>query len=403
MDQPVIAIFIDVDNLTQWVKEGGVDTLMPTLAKSPEDVRVRKAYGVWSGAHLHHLQEPLNALGFDLVHSYHPVSGKNSADIQMTIDAMEVALTRDDIDKIVLATGDSDFSPLFRRLRDMGKTVVGVGCHSVLSEIVKSSCSEFIFTDTQRSHGAEAEASVNMRNKKVSPASLHKVTKHVKKVLSNSAQPIHLGVLKNKLITEVGTFKESNWGYSSFLSFLQGIHGLNVFQEEGCTHWLCSIDFNPDLVPIDLTPYMVAAETEPYKQLLRKINWPFAELRVLQYLHRTLPGIPPKHFIEIKEYIFDRLGLISDDAVSSPSSEEPGVNRTLIRKGCGLLHRVGLFQQDEDSRLTYAQTEDYLGHINRAMIVRIEDLCDQHDVAYNEAEVAALLYPIEADAQAVCQ
>ena len=403
MDQPVIAIFIDVDNLTQWVKEGGVDTLMSTLAKSPEDVRVRKAYGVWSGAHLHHLQEPLNALGFDLVHSYHPVSGKNSADIQMTIDAMEVALTRDDIDKIVLATGDSDFSPLFRRLRNMGKTVVGVGSHSVLSETVKSSCSEFIFTDTQGSYGAGAETSVNMRNKKVSRASLHKVTKHVKKVLSNSAQPIHLSVLKNKLITEVGTFKESDWGYSSFLSFLQGIHGLNVFQEEGCTHWLCSIDFNPDLVPIDLTPYMVAAETEPYKQLLRKINWPFAELRVLQYLHRTLPGVSPKHFIEIKEHIFDRLGLISDDAESSPSSEEPGVNRTLIRKGCGLLHRVGLFRQGEDGRLTYAQTEVYLAHINRAMIARIEALCDQHDVAYNEAEVAVLLYPVEADEQAVCQ
>ena len=58
-----------------------------------------------------------DTLGFELIHNYHPVSGKNSTDIQLTIDAMEYAMRLNDVNWFVLATGDSDFSPLFRRLR----------------------------------------------------------------------------------------------------------------------------------------------------------------------------------------------------------------------------------------------------------------------------------------------
>ena len=116
-----IAIFIDAENLTNWIKHDGVQSLMDELLPLGQIV-VRKAYGKWSSPQLIPMQSTLNENGFELVHTFHPVSGKNSTDIKMTVDTMEVALDSQ-VQWIVLATGDSDFSPLFRKLREQGKVV----------------------------------------------------------------------------------------------------------------------------------------------------------------------------------------------------------------------------------------------------------------------------------------
>ena len=148
-----IAIFIDAENLTSWVKNGGVESLMEEL-RSLGQVVVRKAYGKWSTTQLAPLQSVLNENGFELIHTFHPVSGKNSTDIKMTVDTMEVAI-ESQAQWIVLATGDSDFSPLFRKLREQGKDVIGVGPKSPLSECVKNSCSRYIYTDNVDDESAD--------------------------------------------------------------------------------------------------------------------------------------------------------------------------------------------------------------------------------------------------------
>lgn len=142
---PRIAIFIDAENLTSWLKHDGLESLMEELLPLGQIV-VRRAYGKWSEDNLVPLQAALNENGFELVHTYHPVSGKNSTDIKMTVDTMDVAADTQ-VQWIVLATGDSDFSPLFRKLREQGKDVIGVGPKSPLSECVKNSCSRYIYTD----------------------------------------------------------------------------------------------------------------------------------------------------------------------------------------------------------------------------------------------------------------
>ncbi len=140
-----VGVFIDTENLTQWIKLGGLETLLEELS-SIGPVVVRKAYGRWTSPGLAAHQGTLNRLGFELIHTFHPVSGKNSADIQITVDVMEYAWRESDLGCFTLATGDSDFSPLFRRLREMGKQVIGAGPRSTLSESVKSSCSRFFYT-----------------------------------------------------------------------------------------------------------------------------------------------------------------------------------------------------------------------------------------------------------------
>jgi len=152
-----VAIFVDAENLTQWIKQGGLETLLEDLS-SMGSVVVRKAYARWTSSNMAVHQMTLNRHGFELIHTFHPVSGKNSADIQIAVDVMEYAW-RDDLACIALATGDSDFSPLFRRLREMGKQVVGVGPRSALSESVKSSCSRFFYTQTETASPVQDEAS----------------------------------------------------------------------------------------------------------------------------------------------------------------------------------------------------------------------------------------------------
>ena len=137
MERTKIAVFVDVENLTQWIKYGGPEEILSELS-SIGQIIVRRAYGNWANQHLQSFQGELNRQGFELIHNFHPVSGKNSSDIQLTIDVIEHALRLTDVEWFVLATGDSDFSPLFRRLREMGKEVIGTGPRSPLSESVKT-------------------------------------------------------------------------------------------------------------------------------------------------------------------------------------------------------------------------------------------------------------------------
>lgn len=141
-----IAVFVDAENVGGWIKQGGVDVLIHEL-KTLGHIIIRHAYGVWSRPQLAMHQATLNKQGFELIHCYHPASGKNSADIHMTVDVMECAWQYSNINYFVLVTGDSDFSPVFRRLRAIGKEVIGVGQSSTLSQCIEGTCSKFIYTD----------------------------------------------------------------------------------------------------------------------------------------------------------------------------------------------------------------------------------------------------------------
>ncbi len=134
-----VGIFVDVENLTQWIKQDGLEQLIEELT-SMGAIIVRRAYAKWTLPSLTPHQNILNRLGFELIHTFHPISGKNSADIQIVVDVMEYARRDPDLGWIALATDDSDFSPLFRRLREMGRQVIGAGPRSALSESVCLRC-----------------------------------------------------------------------------------------------------------------------------------------------------------------------------------------------------------------------------------------------------------------------
>ncbi len=142
----VVGILVDAENLTS-LGDGALDALVERAAREGEVV-YRRAYGDW--AVCGKLAPALTRLGFELVQVHHPAARKNSADIHMTVDAMDLLALDAGLRTFVLATGDSDFAPLFRRLRERRCRVIGAGPRSCLSEAVESSCVDFLYLGTAR-------------------------------------------------------------------------------------------------------------------------------------------------------------------------------------------------------------------------------------------------------------
>lgn len=107
---------------------------------------VKKAYADWS--RYENYKVKLHELGFDLMEiPRRAMTGKNSADIRMVVDAMDLIISNEHIDTFALVTGDSDFTPLVAKLREHDKHVVGIGVKAASSKLLIDSCDEFIFYD----------------------------------------------------------------------------------------------------------------------------------------------------------------------------------------------------------------------------------------------------------------
>jgi uncharacterized protein (TIGR00288 family) len=105
---------------------------------------IKRAYADWS--RYESQKTRLHELGFDLNEiPRRAMTGKNSADIRMVVDAMEVVISKEHIDTFALVTGDSDFTPLVAKLREHDKRVIGIGVRDSSSKLLINSCDEFIF------------------------------------------------------------------------------------------------------------------------------------------------------------------------------------------------------------------------------------------------------------------
>jgi hypothetical protein len=213
---PKVGIFLDAENLAQFVKSDGGRKLI-AYASDFGDPIIRRAYGDWSQPSLKPHQYILLQGGFQLVHTPHPVPKKNAADIAMVVDVMDILHRMDDLDYFVLATGDSDFSQLFCHLRQSGRKVIGVGPQSVLSEIVKSSTDRYIYID--RCPGSEHDNSTANQPVTASRGEAHALLERVLDGLPQ--EPIEAGRLKTHMLQRDTSFSHRALGHSRFTGFLE--------------------------------------------------------------------------------------------------------------------------------------------------------------------------------------
>jgi uncharacterized protein (TIGR00288 family) len=145
-----MAVFCDFENVALGVREAKYDkfdikkVLERLLVKG--SIVVKKAYCDWE--RYKEFKAPMHEAAFELIEIPHVrQSGKNSADIRMVVDALDLCYTKEHVDTFVIISGDSDFSPLVSKLRENNKEVIGVGVKHSTSDLLMSNCDEFIFYD----------------------------------------------------------------------------------------------------------------------------------------------------------------------------------------------------------------------------------------------------------------
>lgn len=145
-----LALFCDFENVALGVREAKIPkfdmrlVLERLLLKG--SIVVKKAYCDWD--RYKEFKPTMHEAAFELIEIPHTrQSGKNSADIRMVVDALDLCYTKEHIDTFVIISGDSDFSPLVSKLRENAKTVIGVGVKNSTSDLLMNNCDEFIFYD----------------------------------------------------------------------------------------------------------------------------------------------------------------------------------------------------------------------------------------------------------------
>ncbi len=145
-----MALFCDFENIALGVREANypafdIEKVLERLLLKGNIV-VKKAYCDW--ARYKEFKAPMHEASFELIEIPHvSQSGKNSADIRMVVDALDLCYTKQHVDTFVIISGDSDFSPLVSKLRENNRTVIGVGVKNSTSDLLIANCDEFIFYD----------------------------------------------------------------------------------------------------------------------------------------------------------------------------------------------------------------------------------------------------------------
>ena len=182
MAKPTInnmAVFCDFENVALGVRDAryakfDIDKVLERLLLKGSIV-VKKAYCDWE--RYKEFKAPMHEASFELIEIPHVrMSGKNSADIRLVVDALDLCYTKEHVDTFVIVSGDSDFSPLVSKLRENARIVIGVGVKSSTSDLLIANCDEFIYYDDlvrkeEQRRGRRKTAGAATAPSKTAPAS----------------------------------------------------------------------------------------------------------------------------------------------------------------------------------------------------------------------------------------
>ncbi len=241
-DDERIALFLDYENLAIGARDltGGALDFRPIADALAERGRVvvRRAYADWS--YFEEDRRMLTRGQVELIEIPQRMGAvrKNAADIKMAVDAIELSFERDYITTFVLGTGDSDFTPLVHKLRELNKRVIGIGVEASTSALLPAACDEFLFYE--RLEGVEPRKPAKRAAKKTSGRSSPKpaavaeepesevvaqaedtdldslVTRTLAGLSRSSGGPVLASMLKRAILRKEPTFSEADHGFRTF-------------------------------------------------------------------------------------------------------------------------------------------------------------------------------------------
>lgn len=222
VDQLNLALFIDFENLAIGIRQSGydgfdTDLLMKRLMEKGR-VLFKRAYCDWSNfaREKKQLHEAAIEL-FDI--PQRRATGKNSADIRMVVDALDLCYTRPHLDVFVIASGDSDFSPLVSKLREYNKAVIGVGVKTSTSRLLVDNCDEFIFYEDLIRGRREAPQYGSLPKKKQELFTL--LEDAVLALQRRDAEILWSSMVKQMMQHLKPTFDMEYFGYRTFSALLE--------------------------------------------------------------------------------------------------------------------------------------------------------------------------------------
>ncbi len=232
--EPLIAVFIDFENLALGVKDmqAGKFQIKLVLKRLLEKGRIvfKRAYCDWT-RYQDEMREFHNH-GIEMIDIPQTrISGKNSADIRMVVDALDLCYSKQHIDIFALISGDSDFSPLVSKLKENNKRVIGCGVKSSTSDLLIFNCDEFIYYDDliRQEEKKPARKPKSQRDKKQEAFDL------VLEVLNSIEQDYdHVwgSMLKNAIRRVHPGFNESYYGYKGFSDILKDMQAKKLVELE---------------------------------------------------------------------------------------------------------------------------------------------------------------------------
>ena len=235
MEEERIALFVDFENLAIGAREalGGMEFDFEPIANAlAERGRVvsRKAYADWSM--FADARQPLTRSHVELVEIPQRVGAtrKNAADIKMAVDAIEVAFERDYVTTFVICTGDSDFTPLVHKLRELNKRVIGVGVKASTSKLLPPACDEFLFYDNLAGVDARSSSTASSNGQEESGSIESIVTTTLGGLLRSGQSEVLASSLKRAILRKDPTFSEADFGYRAFGELLRDLESDGVIE-----------------------------------------------------------------------------------------------------------------------------------------------------------------------------
>ncbi|HEX5096515.1 MAG TPA: NYN domain-containing protein [Acidimicrobiia bacterium] len=255
-DDERIALFLDYENLAIGARDlmaGGVLQFRPIADALAERGRVvvRRAYADWSRFDEDRRELTRHHVELIEIPQRMGLVRKNAADIKMAVDAVELSFERDYITTFVLGTGDSDFTPLVHKLRELNKRVIGIGIEASTSALLPPACDEFLFYE--RLDGVELATPKKKKTTRSTTKSTSKrvpepadtgdepalvqpsdtdldrlVTQTLAGLERGTSGPVVASTLKRTILRKDPTFNETTYGFRGFLELLRHLESLGV-------------------------------------------------------------------------------------------------------------------------------------------------------------------------------
>jgi uncharacterized LabA/DUF88 family protein len=244
MEEERIALFVDFENLAIGVREalGGMEFDFEPIGNALAErgrVVTRKAYADWSM--FSDARQKLTRAHIELIEIPQRMgaSRKNAADIKMAVDAIEVAFERDYVTTFVICSGDSDFTPLVHKLRELNKRVIGVGVKASTSALLPPACDEFLFyenldgVEPRRSTTQVTEVSdpdTSVADDPPTPELASLITTTMAGLQRSSGSEVIASSLKRALLRKDSTFSEADYGFRGFGELLNHLESQGAIE-----------------------------------------------------------------------------------------------------------------------------------------------------------------------------